>query len=168
MIYGYDDYVCMLTQTTDSLKNQTTASYDYRFLQPTSITDMNGGVHEMLLDAQGRTVASSFHGNKEGAQIGFGPVSGSSAAGLTVAQVIQQGRRGGAAGGDDPCGGCFQLDRSTCAGIPGGCHERRSGALESAAERMDSSRPMAGFWRPARPGRPKAARCLMYRIEFDP
>ncbi len=62
--YVFDKYVCRLTQTTDVLGNQTAATYDYRFLQPASIVDMNANTHEVLFDALGRVVASSFHGTE--------------------------------------------------------------------------------------------------------
>jgi hypothetical protein len=87
--YGYDDYACALTKTTDALGNQTTAQYDYRFLQPVRIVDLNANTHEVLLDALGRVVASSFYGTEEGAAVGFPSVGTFSPRGLTVAQAIQ-------------------------------------------------------------------------------
>jgi Salmonella virulence plasmid 65kDa B protein/Insecticide toxin TcdB middle/C-terminal region/Insecticide toxin TcdB middle/N-terminal region len=88
--YDYDDYVCALTKTTDAVGNQTTAEYDYRFLHPASIVDMNGNTHEVLLDALGRVVADSFYGTEQGVAVGFAPVASFSPKGLTVPQIIQE------------------------------------------------------------------------------
>ncbi|KVK96227.1 SpvB/TcaC N-terminal domain-containing protein [Burkholderia ubonensis] len=87
--YDYDDVTCVLTKTTDALSNETTAQYDYRFLQPTQIVDLNANTHEVRLDALGRVVASSFYGTEEGQPVGFLPVSAFSPEGLTVAQAIE-------------------------------------------------------------------------------
>lgn len=88
--YDYDDDYCALTRTTDALNNQITAAYDYRFLVPWQIVDINANTHEVKLDALGRVVASSFYGTEQGQKVGFSPVSAFSAAGLTVEQAIEQ------------------------------------------------------------------------------
>jgi hypothetical protein len=90
MTYGYDDYFCALTTTTDAVGNLTTAEYDYRFLQPTRIVDLNANTHEVLLDALGRVIATSFYGEEEGVPVGFSPVASFSPKGLTVAKAIQE------------------------------------------------------------------------------
>ncbi|CAN7340183.1 toxin [Trinickia sp. LjRoot230] len=87
--YGYDEYICALTNTTDALGNQTTAEYDYRFLHPTRIIDANANSHEVLLDALGRVMATSFYGTEEAKAVGFVPVANFSPSGLSVAQAIQ-------------------------------------------------------------------------------
>ncbi|KVE36314.1 hypothetical protein WS68_04745 [Burkholderia sp. TSV86] len=56
--YEYDEYTCVLTKTTDTVGNQTTASHDYRFLMPEHIVDLNANVHEVLFDALGRVTAT--------------------------------------------------------------------------------------------------------------
>lgn len=86
---GYDNYTCVPTKTTDALGNETTAQYDYRFLQPKQIVDLNGNTHEVSLDALGRVVTESFYGTEEGQAVGFSPVTTFSPAGLTVAQAIE-------------------------------------------------------------------------------
>ncbi|WP_333995099.1 SpvB/TcaC N-terminal domain-containing protein [Burkholderia orbicola] len=86
--YAYDDYTCMLTKTTDVLGNETVAQYDYRFLLPRRIVDLNANTHEVQLDALGRVVADSFYGTEEGKAVGFSSVTTFSPHGLTVAQAI--------------------------------------------------------------------------------
>ncbi|WDG77605.1 SpvB/TcaC N-terminal domain-containing protein [Pseudomonas chlororaphis] len=88
--YEYDDWTCALAKTTDALDNQTTAAYDYRFLQPWQVVDLNANTHEVLLDALGRVVASSFYGTEEGKAVGFAQAKTFSPDGLTVAQAIQE------------------------------------------------------------------------------
>ncbi|KVP46718.1 SpvB/TcaC N-terminal domain-containing protein [Burkholderia ubonensis] len=88
--YEYDEHTCALTKTTDAVGNVTTAQYDYRFLQPKQVVDLNGNTHEVLLDALGRVVASSFYGTEEGQAVGFSPVSVFSPTGLTIANAIEE------------------------------------------------------------------------------
>ena len=87
--YEFDDYVCGLTKTTDALGNETAAEYDYRFLEPKRVVDLNANTHEVLLDALGRVVATSFYGTEEGVEVGFSPVSTFSMKGLTVEGAIE-------------------------------------------------------------------------------
>ncbi|WP_333995499.1 SpvB/TcaC N-terminal domain-containing protein [Burkholderia orbicola] len=88
LTYEYDDHTCVLTKTTDALGNETTAEYDYRFLQPWRILDLNANTHEVLLDALGRVVAGSFYGTEEGQAVGFAAVEQFSPRGLTLVQAI--------------------------------------------------------------------------------
>ncbi|CAH2935948.1 MAG: hypothetical protein CPSOU_6765 [uncultured Paraburkholderia sp.] len=87
--YAYDNDVCVLTGITDALDNQTIAGYDYRFLQVTRIVDANANTGEVLLDALGGIVASSFYGHEEFLAVGFSPVADFSPAGLTLTGAIQ-------------------------------------------------------------------------------
>ena len=67
----WDSYACTVKTTEDPLGNQTLAEYDYRFLLPTQITDINGNVSIVELDALGRAVSSRFWGMENGANVGF-------------------------------------------------------------------------------------------------
>ncbi|KWB79430.1 SpvB/TcaC N-terminal domain-containing protein [Burkholderia ubonensis] len=87
--FDYDEATCVLTKTTDALGNETAAQYDYRFLQPTRIVDLNANTHEVQLDALGRVVAGSFYGTEEGQDVGFSAVTAFSPKGLTIAQLIE-------------------------------------------------------------------------------
>ncbi|WP_371356099.1 SpvB/TcaC N-terminal domain-containing protein [Pseudomonas chlororaphis] len=62
--FSYDNHYCVLTSVTDATGLKTTASYDYRFLVPWQTIDPNDNVQQVLLDALGRVVATSFFGNQ--------------------------------------------------------------------------------------------------------
>ncbi|WP_156432455.1 SpvB/TcaC N-terminal domain-containing protein, partial [Burkholderia sp. MSMB1498] len=87
--YEYDNFTCGLKKTTDALDNQTTAVYDYRFLQPKQMVDLNGNTQEVLFDALGRVLVNSFYGTEEGQPVGFSSLADFSLNDLTVAQAIQ-------------------------------------------------------------------------------
>lgn len=64
--FTWDDYsLCLLTQT-DRLGNTQKAEYDYRFLTPFRVTDINNNTSEVLYDALGRAVNSSYYGTENG------------------------------------------------------------------------------------------------------
>ncbi|WP_129518503.1 SpvB/TcaC N-terminal domain-containing protein [Burkholderia stabilis] len=88
--YAYDDCHCVLTQSTDALGNETTATYNYRFLQPCRLVDPNGNTQEAQFNALGRVVATSIYGSEAGDRVGFSPVSTFSGQGWTVASAISQ------------------------------------------------------------------------------
>jgi hypothetical protein len=88
---SYDPYYCVVTQVQDALGNITSAQYDYRFLQPWRMTDVNDNHHEVQFDAMGRVVASTFYGTEQARDVGFDPITVSPVpTGLTVAQAIDQ------------------------------------------------------------------------------
>ncbi|NHR07246.1 toxin [Chromobacterium haemolyticum] len=87
--YGYDGNTCMLTKTTDALGNETVAQYDYRFLQPRHIVDLNANMQEVRLDALGRVVTGWFYGTEGGQEVGFLHGMEYSPTGLTVALAIE-------------------------------------------------------------------------------
>ncbi|MBZ5788752.1 toxin [Burkholderia contaminans] len=89
-MYTYDSYTCALTATTDALGNQSTARYDYRFLQPDRLVDPNGNTQEVRFDALGRVATSSFYGTEDGRNVGFAPVSTFTPEGLTIARAIEE------------------------------------------------------------------------------
>jgi hypothetical protein len=91
----YDDYLLYLVSHTDAFGNtQTVQRFDYQYLVPTQIVDINANTDEVLLDASGTVVAASFYGSetrylKNGAKTapddldayhheltGFGPLTG--------------------------------------------------------------------------------------------
>lgn len=71
----WDAYTLGVLTQTDRLGNTQKAEYDYRFLAPFRVTDINGNTSEMLYDALGRTVSSSSYGTEDGTPVGFDPVS---------------------------------------------------------------------------------------------
>lgn len=67
----WDSYNCVITQIKDAGGLTTTASYDWRFLMPVSITDENDNVHAVTLDALGRLITMRFRGTEEGKATGY-------------------------------------------------------------------------------------------------
>ncbi|CAH5248056.1 SpvB/TcaC N-terminal domain-containing protein [Klebsiella oxytoca] len=93
---SYDDNSLYLTQTEDVYLNVTAIEYDDRFLTPCRITDMNGNVQEVQLDALGRVRASSYYGTEQGVARGFGaladnPVSVELAVSAAIAMALTEG-----------------------------------------------------------------------------
>ncbi|EOG6408889.1 hypothetical protein ACLG3E_001806 [Salmonella enterica subsp. diarizonae serovar 11:k:z53] len=86
----YDSYYLVPISQQDVLDNTVKMEYDYRFLSPWRITDINNNYQECQLDALGRLLATSVYGTENGGQaVGFAkiadyPVSSS----LTVEQAI--------------------------------------------------------------------------------
>lgn len=62
--FTYDLHTCVVRSVTDALGNRVTAQHDYRFLEPSQLTDPNGNVQEVRFDAFGRVIASSVHGSE--------------------------------------------------------------------------------------------------------
>jgi RHS repeat-associated protein len=65
----YDAYDLLVVGETDAVGNQSTATPDYRVLQPWRVTDVNGNRSSVLFDALGLVVATSISG-KEGEDLG--------------------------------------------------------------------------------------------------
>uniref|UniRef100_UPI001C2F6054 SpvB/TcaC N-terminal domain-containing protein n=1 Tax=Burkholderia sp. GbtcB21 TaxID=2824766 RepID=UPI001C2F6054 len=76
----YDVHHCVVVSVTDVDGLETITAYDYRFLTPWQITDPNLNVQQVLFDALGRVVATSFFGRQlapddaTAVQVGFAPV----------------------------------------------------------------------------------------------
>jgi hypothetical protein len=78
--FTYDPYSCVVTSVTDGLGNKLQAFYDYRFLSPWRTLDANNNTEEVLFDALGRVIATSFYGSELDEQaapvaVGFSPVT---------------------------------------------------------------------------------------------
>lgn len=67
----YDPHYCVITASHDPAGLNTSATYDWRFLQPVTVTDENDNRHQVSLDALGRVVATWFSGTENGEQTGF-------------------------------------------------------------------------------------------------
>ncbi|MGX5056536.1 SpvB/TcaC N-terminal domain-containing protein [Enterobacter asburiae] len=71
----WDSYFCGIISTKDAAGLEVSAQYDYRFILPKQITDVNDNTSEVLLDALGQVVATSFYGTENGGKkTGFSPV----------------------------------------------------------------------------------------------
>lgn len=87
----YDVYGCCLISSRDPAGNTTSATYDYRFLKPTKIIDINDNTAEVQLDSLGRQIATTFYGTEQGVMTGFDSVTEYPVpVTLTVEQAISQ------------------------------------------------------------------------------
>lgn len=71
VVVSRDRYDCAIRQLQDAAGLTTTIAYDWRFLQPVSITDVNDNVHTVTLDALGRLTSSRWQGTENGVQAGY-------------------------------------------------------------------------------------------------
>ncbi|MCT8342108.1 virulence protein [Photorhabdus kleinii] len=67
----WDTYYCVITQTQDAAGLTVSANYDWRFLTPVQLTDINDNVHLIILDALGRPVTQRFWGIENGVKTGY-------------------------------------------------------------------------------------------------
>ncbi|WP_036768633.1 SpvB/TcaC N-terminal domain-containing protein [Photorhabdus australis] len=66
-----DLHDCVVTQYQDAAGLMTGAEYDYRFLTPVKVTDINNNVHTVTLDALGRVTSLRISGTENGVQAGY-------------------------------------------------------------------------------------------------
>lgn len=67
----WDLHHCVVTGHQDAAGLTTSAHYDYRFLIPNQLTDVNDNVSVLTLDALGRVTSSRFWGTEAGRDIGY-------------------------------------------------------------------------------------------------
>lgn len=70
----YDAYWMLVTSMTDPTGCKTTATYEYRTLQPVRLVDPNQNTQEAAYDAFGQLRATSFYGTELGVNVGFDPI----------------------------------------------------------------------------------------------
>lgn len=74
--FTWDPYHLEVASQTDALNNSVSMEYDYRFLQPWRMVDINGNTQEVQLNALGEVVNRSQYGTENGgAATGFAMVS---------------------------------------------------------------------------------------------
>ncbi|AZE48344.1 Putative toxin subunit [Pseudomonas chlororaphis] len=71
----YDTWYCGVIENTDPDGNISRVEYNYQFLQPWRLTDINDNYHEVLVNALGQVIASSFYGTEQGKALGFDSVT---------------------------------------------------------------------------------------------
>lgn len=71
----WDKYRCVVTERTDAAGHKTCAEYDYRFLSPWKVIDINANSSEVAMDALGRVVATTFYGTENGQPVGFDSIA---------------------------------------------------------------------------------------------
>ncbi|OWO79823.1 virulence protein [Photorhabdus luminescens] len=67
----WDSNYCVVTQTRDAAGLTTSARYDWRFLTPVQLTDINDNQHLTTLDALGRPITLRFWGTENGKMTGY-------------------------------------------------------------------------------------------------
>lgn len=74
--FTWDPYILGIMTQTDVLGNTVSLEYDYRFLQPYRVVDINHNTQEIQLNALGQVVNKSVYGTENGGQsVGFRLVS---------------------------------------------------------------------------------------------
>lgn len=66
-----DAHDCVVTRVQDAAGLTTTAGYDWRFLTPVRVTDVNDNVHTVTLDALGRMITLRFCGTENNTTAGY-------------------------------------------------------------------------------------------------
>jgi len=66
-----DTYDCVVLQSKNAAGGTTSAQYDWRFLTPVRITDVNDNRHSVTLDALGRVTSQRFSGTENSAPAGY-------------------------------------------------------------------------------------------------
>jgi RHS repeat-associated protein len=72
----YDGYFLHLIQIIDAIKNTSSATIDFRALQPKKLTDINNNVSEVLTDELGMVIVTSVYGDEDDGLHGDKPLSG--------------------------------------------------------------------------------------------
>ncbi|ERT11034.1 hypothetical protein O185_21620 [Photorhabdus temperata J3] len=67
----WDKHCCAVIEIKDAAGHTTVAEYDYRFLIPWKIIDINDNASEVSIDALGRVLATTFYGTENGKAVGF-------------------------------------------------------------------------------------------------
>jgi len=66
-----DVYDCVVTKVIDAAGLTTQAEYDWRFLTPVKIIDVNNNIQQVTLDALGRVTSQRFSGTENGKAVGY-------------------------------------------------------------------------------------------------
>lgn len=67
----WDTHYCAITETVDAAGFTMKAKYDYRFMSPNDITDINDNRHIATFDALGRLTSTRFSGTENGVMQGY-------------------------------------------------------------------------------------------------
>jgi hypothetical protein len=62
---------CVIIQTTDAAGLTASAEYDWRFMTPVRVFDVNDNIQSLTLDALGRVTTTSFRGTEKGEDVGY-------------------------------------------------------------------------------------------------
>ncbi|MGG4662645.1 SpvB/TcaC N-terminal domain-containing protein [Providencia vermicola] len=73
--YRWSQHYCVITAMEDAAGMTTYAQYDYRFMTPIQIQDINNNQSHAALDALGRVTSTRFWGTENGLPCGYSPPS---------------------------------------------------------------------------------------------
>jgi hypothetical protein len=71
----WDIHYCVVTQHNDAAGLMVRVQYDWRFLTPLQIHDVNDNIHQVTFDALGRVTDSRFFGTENGLMTGYSNVA---------------------------------------------------------------------------------------------
>ncbi len=83
-----DVYNCVITKVIDAAGLTTQAEYDWRFLTPVKIIDVNNNIHQVTLDALGRVTSQRFSGTENGVAAGYSNAAFNQPAGAEEALAL--------------------------------------------------------------------------------
>ncbi|WP_240528425.1 toxin TcdB middle/C-terminal domain-containing protein [Kosakonia sacchari] len=66
-----DAYDCVVTKVVDAAGLTTQAEYDWRFLTPVKLTDVNNNIQQVTLDGLARVTSQRFSGTENGVEAGY-------------------------------------------------------------------------------------------------
>jgi hypothetical protein len=66
-----DPYNCVITQISDAAGLTVSAEYDWRFMKPVRVKDVNDNIQSLTLDALGRVITNAFWGTENGENVGY-------------------------------------------------------------------------------------------------
>lgn len=67
----HDAHDCVVTKVVDAAGLTTQAEYDWRFLTPVKLTDVNNNIQQVTLDGLGRVTSLRFSGTENGVAAGY-------------------------------------------------------------------------------------------------
>lgn len=84
-----DTHHCVIIQSVDAAGLSTKAEYDWRFLVPVRVTDINDNLQTVTLDALGRVTTTRFSGTENGQPAGYSDASLTLPANVDSALVLK-------------------------------------------------------------------------------
>ena len=69
--FEWDKYFCVVTKYTDSARGITTPEYNFKYLSPIKITDVNDNISTVTYNGAGQVISIRFSGTEQGKKTGY-------------------------------------------------------------------------------------------------